>query len=81
MKKRPLKLIILSFFKKKKRDFLPQNELSKLLPIDKAKLSGYLEAMVDYGDLILIKSGTSKLYSPKDRGKDEKTRDDIGKSN
>ena len=37
--------------------------------MDKSKLSGYLEAMVDYGDLSIRKFGNSNVYSLKDRRK------------
>lgn len=67
MKINSLKLLIISLFGE--RDFLTQNEISKLVDIDKAKLSGYLEAMADYGDLIIKKAGNSKLYFFNDRGK------------
>jgi len=37
-------------------------EIAKKLKRDKAKISGYLEAMVDYGDLEVKKAGNSKIY-------------------
>jgi hypothetical protein len=61
MKAKPLKFLIISFFKKDAP--LSQKEISKLVEMDKAKLSGYLEAMGDYGDLIIKKVGPSKIYS------------------
>ncbi|MBU4232156.1 MAG: hypothetical protein L6277_10625 [Desulfobacterales bacterium] len=61
MKAKPLKILIISFFKK--GDSLSQKEISKKVEMDKSKLSGYLEAMVDYEDLIIKKTGPSKVYS------------------
>jgi len=63
----PLKLLIISLFEKGKP--LPQKEIMKLIDMDKSKLSGYLQAMADYGDLSLEKYGTSYVYSRKARGK------------
>ena len=67
MKHNHLKIKIKSLFKK--GNFLPQKEISKLIDMDKSKLSGYLEAMVDYGDLSIRKFGNSNVYSLKDRRK------------
>lgn len=61
MKANPLRILIISFFKKDAP--LSQKDISKLVDMDKAKLSGYLEAMGDYGDLIIKKIGPSKVYS------------------
>jgi len=52
--------------------FLTHVDISKKLKRDKAKVSGYLEAMVDYGDLCVRKIGNSKAYFLNDRGKNEK---------
>ena len=62
-----LRTLIKSFFEK--GNFLTHNDISKLVEMDKAKLSGYLEAMVDYGDLSIKKVGNSKVYFLNDRGK------------
>lgn len=37
-------------------------EIAKKLDKDKARVSGYLEAMVDYGELEVKKAGNSKIY-------------------
>jgi len=42
--------------------FLTYPDIAKKLKKDKAKISGYLEAMVDYGDLQVKKAGNSKIY-------------------
>lgn len=63
MKAKPHKILISSLFKKEAA--LSQKDISRLVDMDKAKLSGYLEAMVDYGDLKIKKMGTSKVYSLK----------------
>ena len=64
---KPLKMKIKSLFKK--GNPLRQKDISKLIDMDKSKLSGYLEAMADYGDLSITKFGTSNVYSLKDREK------------
>jgi len=46
----------------KNKSFLPQSDIAVKLKIDKVRLSGYLEAMVDYGDLSVKKVGNSKVY-------------------
>ena len=45
-----------------KEHFLTHSDIAKRLKKDKAKVSGYLEAMVDYGDIEVKKAGNSKLY-------------------
>jgi Fic family protein len=67
MKAKPLNLLIISFFEKETS--LSQKDIYKLVDVDKAKLSGYLEAMADYGDLSLKKFGNSYVYSRKARRK------------
>ena len=42
--------------------FLTNSELSQKLKKDKARVAGYLEAMVDYGDLSVKKAGNSNVY-------------------
>ncbi len=42
--------------------FLTYPDIAKKVKKDKAKISGYLEAMVDYGDLEVQKAGSSKIY-------------------
>ena len=46
----------------KKEPFLTHSDIAKKLHKDKAKVSGYLEAMVDYGELEVKSAGNSKLY-------------------
>jgi hypothetical protein len=46
---------------------VPLKDISKVIDMDKSKLSGYLEAMVDYGDLSFKKIGPSNVYSLKSR--------------
>ncbi|RZB29013.1 MAG: hypothetical protein AEth_00442 [Candidatus Argoarchaeum ethanivorans] len=53
-----LRTTIKSFFEKDQ--FLTNSELSKKLNKDKAMISGYLEAMVDYGDLSVKKQEIQK---------------------
>ena len=54
----------------KKEPFLTHSDVAKKLKRDKAKVSGYLEAMVDYGELEVKRAGNSKLYFlNKQRGK------------
>ena len=45
-----------------KHQFLTYPQVAKQVKKDKAKISGYLEAMVDYGDLEVRKAGNSKIY-------------------
>jgi len=45
-----------------KEPFLTHSDIAKKLKKDKAKVSGYLEAMVDYGELEVKRAGNSKLY-------------------
>lgn len=37
-------------------------EIASKLEQDKSKISGYLHAMVDYGDIEMKKAGNSKIY-------------------
>jgi len=46
----------------KNNTFLTHRDIAKKLNRDKAKISGYLEAMVDYGDLSMKKVGNTKVY-------------------
>lgn len=46
----------------KKHPFLTHVDIAKKVKRDKAKISGYLEAMVDYGELDVKKAGNSKIY-------------------
>jgi len=55
-----LRTTIKSLFEKDQ--FLTNSELSQKLKKDKARVSGYLEAMVDYDDLSVKKAGNSKVY-------------------
>ncbi len=45
-----------------KNSFLTHVDIAKKLKKDKARVSGYLEAMADYGDLSSKKVGNSKVY-------------------
>ncbi len=45
-----------------KEPFLTRADISKKLKKDKAKVSGYLEAMADFGVVSVKKAGNSKLY-------------------
>jgi hypothetical protein len=49
--------------------FLTHVEIAKKLKKDKAIVSGYLEAMVDYGDIGARKIGNTKAYFLNDKGK------------
>jgi hypothetical protein len=69
MKHNQVKILIKSLFKKGNQHQLSLKEISKLIEMDKSKLSGYLEAMVDYRDLSIRKYGNSNVYSRKDRKK------------
>lgn len=42
--------------------FLTQSDISKKIKADKVRISGFLEAMVEYGDLSVKKLGNSKVY-------------------
>jgi predicted transcriptional regulator len=53
----------------KKNRFLTHAAISKKLRKDKAKVSGYLEAMVDYGDIGMQRIGNSKAYFLKEKKK------------
>jgi DNA-binding IclR family transcriptional regulator len=57
-----LRLIVTSLLEKEKAPFLTHKDIAKKLKKDKAKVSGYLEAMVDYGDLSVKRLGNSKAY-------------------
>ena len=50
--------------------FLTHVEIAKALKKDKAIVSGYLEAMVDYGDICVKRFGNSKAYFLNDKGKE-----------
>jgi hypothetical protein len=65
MKPNNLRLLIKSLFNK--GNPLSLKDISKLIDMDKSKLSGYLGAMVDYGDLSITKFGNSNVYSLKNR--------------
>jgi DNA-binding IclR family transcriptional regulator len=52
-----------------KESLLTPPEIAKKLKRDKAKVSGYLEAMVDHGDLGVKKAGNSKVYFLNEKGK------------
>lgn len=52
-----------------KNQFLTHTDLAKKLKKDKARVSGYLEAMVDYGELSVKKVGNSKAYFLNERAK------------
>jgi predicted transcriptional regulator len=49
--------------------FLTHTDIAKELKKDKSKISGYLEAMVDYGELSVKKVGNSKIYFMNERVK------------
>jgi Mn-dependent DtxR family transcriptional regulator len=67
MNHNPPRKLIKSLFKK--GNPLSQKDISKSIDMDKSKLSGYLQAMADYGDLSLKKYGNSYVYSRKARRK------------
>ena len=46
----------------KQDSLLTHSEISKALKTDKAIVSGYLQAMVDYGEISMKKIGNSKVY-------------------
>ncbi len=45
-----------------KEPFLTHSEIAKKLKKDKARISGYLEALVDLGQIKVKKAGNSKAY-------------------
>lgn len=45
-----------------KESFLTHIDVAKKLKKDKVRISGYLEAMVDFGELSVKKVGNSKVY-------------------
>ena len=49
-----------------KHRFLTTAEIAKALKKDKGRMYGYLEAMVDYGELSVKKVGNSKAYYTND---------------
>jgi len=49
-------------------NLLSFHEIVERLGNDRGRVSGYLEAMVDYGELIVKKVGNSKVYYLKDDG-------------
>lgn len=55
-----LRVVIKSFLEKEQ--LLTHVDIAKKLKKDKSKVSGYLQAMVDYGDLSAKKVGNSKVY-------------------
>jgi len=60
MPKTMLQSVIKSLLEKE--HFLSHSDIAKKLKKDKSKVSGYLEAMADYGDLEVKRAGNSKLY-------------------
>jgi len=42
--------------------FLTQADIASKLKMDKVRLSGFLEAMAEYGDVSVKKVGNSKVY-------------------
>ena len=42
--------------------FLTHVDIAKIVKKDKSKVSGYLEAMVDYGKISMKKYGNPKIY-------------------
>ena len=51
----------------KKHQFLTQSDIAKnIKTIDKVRLSGFLKAMVEYGDIDVKQAGNSKVYYLKD---------------
>lgn len=51
-----------------KEPLLTPPEIAKKLKRDKAKISGYLEAMVDCGKLSVKKVGNGKVYFLNEKG-------------
>ncbi len=48
---------------------LTHTEMVKKFAEDKAKVSGYLEAMVDRGEILMKKVGKGKVYFLNEKGK------------
>jgi len=48
---------------------LTHTEIVKKFAEDKAKVSGYLEAMVDRGEILMKKVGKGKVYFLNEKGK------------
>jgi len=48
---------------------LTHTEIVKKFAEDKAKVSGYLEAMVDRGEISMKKVGKGRVYFPNEKGK------------
>lgn len=61
-----LRYSILDLFKKER--FLTTSKVKNVLKKDKSLISGYLQAMADYGDLELHKEGNLDLYFLKNKG-------------
>lgn len=49
--------------------FLTHVDIAKKLKKDKAKISGYLQAMADYGEISMKRVGNSKVYFIDNRGR------------
>ena len=56
MLRKPIKFLL------ERNSFLTHVDIAKKLKKDKARISGYLDAMVDYGDLSVKNVGNSKVY-------------------
>jgi len=52
-----------------KNRFLTHRQIAEMVKMDKAKASGYLQAMVDFGEICMQKVGNSKAYYLKPKGK------------
>lgn len=52
----------------KDHSFLTQSDIAKKTKSDKVRISGFLEAMVEYGDLSVKKVGNSKVFFLNKRG-------------
>gem|GEM_PF-3019329 len=65
----PKILLILVKSLLKKDTFLTHVDIAKKLKRDKAIVSGYLDAMVDYGDICVRKVGNTKAYFLNNMGK------------
>ena len=52
-----------------KESLLTPADIAKKLKKDKARVSGYLEAMVDYGKVSVKKVGNGKVYFLNEKGK------------
>ena len=46
----------------KKSPFLTQSDIYKKVKIDKVRISGYLQALVDLGHINFKQTGNSKVY-------------------